>query len=268
MNENQNKKVNIGLVILVVILLLTCIGMGIFIFINKDNKEEKVEQNQNEKIEKPEIKDKITELDINDTLVESLYKMTQSEYDKCGYPNQPLLLENIGDKLNPSNMTDDYKGKLIYDYVPTTKEISEDNMKSAYEKVFGPNTYKVMNTINFDILGSINYDSNNKKYILTFEPGETWPCVTHLYNKEVIIKAIKNKNTIKITTAYAFNGNFSMDVYKDPNEKEPLGETVSLNDESAIPYIKEHQDKLRQLTYTFKKATDENYYYLEVERTK
>lgn len=264
----DNKKVNIVLIIFVMVLLLICVGMGIFIFMNKDKKGEKEEQNQNEQVEKIDQTDEVTELDINDTLVQSLYKMTQSEYDKCGYLNQPLSLENVGDKLNSYNMTDDYKGKIIYDYVLPSKEISEDNMKKAYEKVFGPNTYKVMNTIYFHALGNINYDSNNKKYILTFEPEETWPCVTHLYNKEVIINAVKNKNSIKITTAYVFNGHFKLDLYKDPKEKEPLGVAMSLSDEEAISYIKEHKDELHQLTYTFTKADDKNYYYSEVERTK
>ena len=196
--------------------------------------------------------------------------MTKSEYNECGYATQPLLLENVGNKLNHTTMNDNYKGIIVYDYVTKEKNISEEHMKEAYEKVFGPNTYQIMNKIYFDALGTIEYDTNNKKYNLSFEPDGIWPCVTHPYNKEKVIKAIEKNDSIQITTAYIFNGNFSSELYKDAKEKEPIGITMSINEDETktLKYIDEHQDELHQLTYTFKKLSDGNYSYSEVERTK
>lgn len=265
------KKGNKGLVILVVILLLACIGMGGFILLNKDKLFAKG-NTQTTDNKKTEEEDDIKTLETNDTLVKSLYSMTQSEYDKCEYIIQPLVLENVGDKLTLSNMDDNYKGAIVYDYVTKAKEISEENMKEAFEKVFGPNTYKVMNTIYFTALGSINYDSNNKKYTLTFDPNEAYyGCVTHLYHKEKIINALQKDDIIQITTAYIFNGNFSAELYKDPHGKESLGVEMWIcgeNENKILDFIEEHKDELRQVTYTFKKSSDGNYYYIDVERTK
>ena len=127
-----------------------------------------------------------------------------------------------------------------------------------------------MNTISFSALGSINYDSANKKYILDFDPNEPWGCITHLVNKEKVINATKTEDTIKITTAYIFNCSFSTELCKDSKGNEQLGTIMGLSaDESKdFSYIEEHKDELHQLTYTFKRANDGNYYYLEVERTK
>ena len=174
--------------------------MGCFIFINKDKLLVKENKQVIEKTEKDINENK--DLDINDKLVETLYKMTRSDFDKCEYEKQPLLIENVGDKLTSDNMNDNYKGIIIYDYVEKNKEISEEEMQKAYEKVFGPNTYKVMNEIYFHSVGNINYNSANKKYILDFDPNEPRGCVTHLHNKEKVINATKNDDTIKITTYY------------------------------------------------------------------
>ena len=266
----EKKKSNVGLIILVVILLLACICMGGFIFLNKDKifTKDNTQTTENNKQAKEEDTNK--NLEVDDTLVKSLYSMTRSEYDKCDYPKQPLLLENVGDKLTLSNMEDDYKGVIVYDYVTKNKEISEENMKEAFEKVFGPNTYKVMNTIYFAALGKINYDANSKKYTLTFDPNEPWGCVTHLYNKEKIINALQKGDTIQITTAYVFNGSFEAGLYKDSKGKEPLGVSMLINEDEnkTLSFIEEHKDELHQLSYTFKKYSDGNYYYLSVERTK
>ena len=196
--------------------------------------------------------------------------MTRSDLDKCEYETQPLLIEKAGDKLTLDSMNNNYKGIIIYDYVEKNKEISEDEMKKAYEKVFGPNTYKVMNKISFNAVGNINYDSASKKYKLDFNPDEPWGCVTHLYNKERVIKAIKNDDTIKITTAYIFNCNFSTELCKDSQGNEKMGQTMSVVEDSkkTLDFIEEHKNELHQLTYTFTKAKDGNYYYSEVERTK
>ena len=264
----EKKKGNSGLIILVVILLVACVGMGCFIFINKDKLMSKENNETIEKTEKDINENK--DLDINDTLVETLYKMTRSDLDKCEYETQPLLIENVGDKLTLDNMNDNYKGIIIYDYVEKNKEISEEEMKKAYEKIFGPNTYKVMNKINFNAVGNINYDSANKKYILDFNPNEPWGCVTHLYNKEKVINATKNDDTIKITTAYIFNCSFSTELCKDSKGNEKMEQTMSISEDSnkILDFIEEHKNELHQLTYTFKKAEDGNYYYSEVERTK
>ena len=263
-NIVEKKKNNTGLVIIIITLGLICLGLGGFIFINKDKL-----FGSNDSIEE-QVESIKEELSINDKLVQKLYKMTQSEYDTCGYANEPLLIENVGDKLNSSTMSDAYKGKIILDYLAKEKEISEENMKIAYEKVFGPSTYKVMNTVHLDVLGNINYDSTNKKYVLDFDLSKPWGCVTHQYNQEKIIDIKEENDSVKIITAYIFNGNFSTYLYKDAKEKESLEESMSISSdkEKALEYIENHKDELHQLTYTFIKSSDGNYYYSEVERTK
>ena len=271
----KRRKRNIVLIIIIIVLLVVCIGMGVFIFLNKEKLEEKtppeiVENNNNQKdITKPEDNED-KELDIDDTLVDSLYKMTRSEFDKCGYERQPLLLVNIGDKITPANMEDNYKGNIIFDYVTKKQEITEDEMKQAYEKVFGPNTYTVINKINFNAVGNINYDSANKKYVLDFDPNKEVGCVTHLYNDEKILSVKKEESSIMITTAYVFNCSFSTELCKDSSGNEHLGINLGVNEkeEETKKFIDEHKDELHQLTYTFKQASDGNYYYSEVERTK
>lgn len=260
----KKKKNNASLIIVISALLLIVIGMVFFVYANRGG----TKSNHNAKSSTKS--DEINDLDIHGPFVESIFVKTQSEFNQCGYATQPLLLENVGDLLTKNNMSDDYKGLLAFDYVTKNKEISEDEMKKAFEEVFGENTYQAMNVINFDALGSINYDASSKKYTMTFDPNDSWGCVTHLYNKEKIITAYKFKDSIQITTAYVFNGDFSTELFKDAKSTEPLGVSMSISSEESkvLDYIDQHQDELHHLTYSFDKAENGNYYFSSVERTK
>ena len=268
----EKKKDNKGLIIIIVILVIVLLGLGFYILVDKDIIKLK---SITEVEDKEEPKEKIEELDVNN---ENIKDMFNTVHDSFVFGN--IDSEIYGNKkLSTSEMENNYKfklaGRIFYDKMNQISssnemmiyEIAEEDVKSAYERIFGPNSYNQVSKFSLGC-GDYNYDSNKKVYSL-LQPG----CggTTSFGAFENIIKVLKYEDRIEIIGAVVFADQETSVLYKDYSRTTKLSEfnCATTNYETYFEtYINDNKDNLQQYTYTFKLGDDGFYYYTGFERTK
>lgn len=280
----SEKKKSTGLTLIIVLLILVIVGMAGYIAYDKGyislGKKETEEKNSNKKTTQKETKTKSEELDVESTEVQDLYYNAN---------NHALLgvdetLYNASE-LNVSEMTDDYKMQLAYNvFKKNIKEstqgtyiiesVSEENVKSAYEKIFGTDTYKEVESFKVNSCETFRYNKTNKLYeAVTGGCGGT----TAFGKVDVVLKATKYEDRIEITSGVVFIDAETSAMYKDYSKKNKIKDltedemtnTLGNTWESKFgTFIKENDTKVGQFTYTFKLADDGSYYYTGVKNTK
>ena len=137
--------------------------------------------------------------------------------------------------------------------------ISENNVKSAVEEVYGPNSYQKA-TVN---LGCGDYKLNESEKNYYARTGCGGSSSTSVSNVILGYKATKSK--LEITTSYVFFDAMKNKIYKDYNKSVPLDDYVVGNTESIEQYlrkyIKNNKDKLSTIIYTFESSDGRNYYF-------
>ena len=184
-----------------------------------------------------------------------------------------FIFRDGGGKI--SAMSEEYKFALASNLMPDLTPantgsyagyINEDDVKNAYESLFGTGTYH--ETKSFKLrCNQMTYDISNRIY--TTNVLDCGNPTTPLSLIEEVTSAIKTKDTLTIKTAVVFYDASQNKMFKDYTTKEELKLTTSetLTEETIKNYITSNTTSLQQYTYTFKIGTDGFYYYQGVERT-
>lgn len=256
-NIIEEKKGNKTLIIIIiVVVLLIVIGLGIYFLYgksettNNDVTTSTTEKEDNTKIESVTFTDKELEEYINHIV-----------------PTDNALLFNA-DKVNVSSLTTkekiNYIGSYLYSNFHTSSAdyeyniISESDLKSTMEKIYGENSYeKTTFTLG---CGEYTLKDDGNYYSISGCGGTTSTFVSN-----VVIDYTATKDKLEITTAYAIYDYTNNKIYKDYNLTNPLasytnednGETKTYVDQ----YVKDNKDKLSTLVYTFESTDGVNYYF-------
>ncbi len=114
--------------------------------------------------------------------------------------------------VNHKTFKDEIKYNLAYKNTGTSSStIEEEKIKQSYEKVFGPNTYKQVNTI---LAGceEYNYDLASKSYIIKERKTCNKGNITILSR---IINAKESKDNFNLTVEIAYLDNSNKTVYRE-----------------------------------------------------
>lgn len=254
------KKGNKGLVVLVILLLLICCGLGAFIFMNKD----KIFAEQEKEIKEEKVEEKETETKVT---------FSDAELDKyvnyisvTSFSRPPAEIFNV-DKIEASKLSAKekiaYISNLVHSKATSTQDykysiISEGDVKSAVEEVYGPNTYE-RTTFNIGC-GDYVFRENEGKYYSQTGCGGT----STVTGKNVVIGYEATNKKLEITTAYVFASGETNKLYKDYELKNEVGDMNNWQDDTYLEnYIKENKDKLNHIVYTFESKDGRNYYFTQ-----
>lgn len=273
MKEKKSK----GSVVIIIILLLIIIGLTGYILVEKDiiKLSTKTTTEEHQQSTKKESTD-ATPIDIKNSYIQDWFRQVHGYAiggDKEIYEKGGSTVAEMDYSYKLNRATIDSQGDIFAFYQNATggAEVSEELVKTAYEKLFGPNTYQTVQTL---IIGcdEYSYDSTAKKYIAnSIGCGDI---TTWFEPRERIITATKYNDRIEIVSAVVYIDKEENSLYKDYNKTEKLTDlSTSYIAEPKITeeinaYIKTNKDNLEQYTYTFKLNEDGFYYYSQVKRTK
>ncbi len=286
----MEKKSNKGLIIFIIILIICIIGLVFYILVDKDiiklnsttTENAQVEENNTNENEE---KNKEVDISIDNENIKTLFN--NAHRISIG-PETPIYKDG-GYKV--SEMTTDEKFTLLasqwynelnthIDYIGQTNDqitvLDEKELKTIYERTFGPNTYERVSQIT-DSTGclTLTYDETYQGYIERNGLGCGGTSAFSVYEK--MISATKYNDRIEIVSRAFYIDGESKQIYKDYNKTTSLGgllideNTVSSEEErenTYNQYIEDNKDNLEQYTYTYNLNEDGFYYLTSVERTK
>ena len=285
----MEKKKNKGVIVLIILLILCIIGLVFYILVDKDIIKLNNTTVANEQVEKNntdddnEEKDTGVKLDIENENIKYLFNNAH----RPSIGPEAQIYRDGGYKV--SEMSGEDKILLLYgqwkNYVKESSieidnnynsmyYVNEADLKSIYERTFGPNTYHQVNQITDGLCTTLTYDATNKRYSYVGKYGCGGTTVFSVHEK--IINATKYNDRIEIVSATVYLDGMSNQIYKDYNKTKPLGENVfysnNYTDEEREAlenkYIEDNKDNLEQYTYTYNLNEDGFYYLTSVERTK
>lgn len=245
------------IVVLCGIIFFVCYERGLIKFSLKDSKETEsfIGQNSNE-------------LSINkDNLdVLKLFDVVKISDNYCdGY--------NLKKKLNVSKMNSKCKFDLasnIYKKSAVFNNdgilyVSEDDVRYAYEYLYGYNTYEVQEQIPYNN-SYLLYNSETRNYFLNSETNEIG---TSLISYEKIVDILKKKNYLYITSSVVYYDKANKVLCRDYNCDSVIR---GLNNEPNYPdyydlYIDHNYSNLYKYEYKFKMDKNGFYKYVGFERT-
>lgn len=260
--QGKSKKV------LPVVLVIIIIGLVIFILINSGviNSSDTTKENNTKNTT-------VTNLDTDNANVKALIKQVHNPsqtIDELIFVSGGSLVSEMTEKYKFAIATNTPTIQLTTYSTPTEDgyygEIPEEDVKDAYERLFGPGTYKATDSFTLGCM-PVTYDSTNKRYV-TSKDGCGVP-TTPVNMQEEILDITKTDKKLTVLTAVLFYDNVEGNLYKDSNLTKKLETKADseLTDDNLKQYIKENKDQLEQYTYTFDIATDGFYYYTGVKRT-
>lgn len=259
--------------ILLVALLLIILGLVGYILIEKEIIKIPGITKENTPVEQKEKKE-VIKLDTNNDNIKALITQVHNPGEKI----DSVIYEKGGSKVK--DMSEEYKFAIatntkdisITEIIPVddtnnTGYIAEEDVKEAYERLFGPRTYHEINTFKYGCV-DMSYDSTNKRYVTTSQGCGIAMTPVEVY--EEIMSATKENNKLTVITAVAFFDSSVGKLYRDSalTEQTSLTTNPNLTEEEIREYIPRNKDSLTQYTYTFYIGTDGFYYYQGVERTK
>lgn len=281
--NNEVKKSKKGLVF-TIFLILVIIGLVGYICYDKGiiklSSQEGVESSEKVSNDKSAI-----DLDISDANIIGLY-------------NSTTLIDDINGQLNSVNGKDikkvsvddmiDAKKILLalknVDLLPSTAFLtadgitmaySESAIKTSYEKIFGPNTYKRVDE--FTLYG-VKFTYNDKHAAYVSNASGVGSGTSAWGYMEAIIGAKRYSDRIEITTAVILSDHNTNAYYKNSDLKDKVSDFAGVCDSEEYnddrrtdcyhEFIRKNKSKLMQYTYTYKLNKDGFYYYTGAERTK
>ena len=256
---------------IIILLLVIVIALGGFIFLKKDvlfntkadNKE--VEKNTTKEVKEEAVTFTDKELQeyvnyISPTSIGPSAKLYNVDKVVASELSARDKIEYIGNFVySKSTTSDDYAYNIL----------TESDVKSLVEEVYGPNSYE-RTTFNLGCGDYIFRENEGKYYSKTGCGGAT---ATSAYNIITNYKATKEK--LEIETAYVFLHN-TKTIYKDFSLKEEIGEytgedipnTVDTYEkrnkvitEFLTNFIKENEDKVNHMVYTYESKDGTHYYF-------
>lgn len=276
--EDKNEKINILLIILIVLIVLLLIGLIGYKIISNNPKKNNLENEKNNIIneeknniingEKKNVEDSFVNLDIED---DSLLDMFEAvHYKKWLIPDEQIFNNQ---KLTVEDMDESYKLGLAsnlflqYEQKDSTGygTIKENDVRLAYEKIFGPNTYKRVDQIDLNCpVYKFNPDTNS------YEGNTNCEKIPTYYSREVVTAIKKYNDRMEFISVVVFE-DMNYNLYRDFDRTQyikTLTYEESSNVDSKEIYIRQIQDSLQEYKYTFLLNEDGFYYYSGVERTK
>lgn len=258
MEENKKGK---GTVVIIVLLIAVILGLVCYICYDKGIifKAKETTTNTNEKSKNKTEEEKVT--------------FTDSELEKYVNYISPVSIGPSGaiydaDTVTAKNLSAakkiEYIGSKVYAKHTSTSDaqydiISENDVKTAVEEVYGPNTYE---KATFS-LGCGDYTLNESEKNYYSKTGCGGATATSVSNIVTDYKATKSK--LEITTAYAFLDGMTSKIYKDYNKTISLDDYTGGSTEETNAYLKEYvktnKDKLNTIVYTFESTDGSNYYF-------
>ena len=276
--EENNKKVNILLIILIVLIVLFLIGLIGYKIIGNSPKKNKNEEEKNNIIDKDKNKsreekdnsigEEFISLDIED---DSLLDMFEAvHYKKWLIPDEKIFNNN---KLTVEEMSEQYKLGLASNEFLLQEQrdnsgysiIKESDVRKAYEKIFGTNTYQRVEMID---LNCPIYHFNPSTS--TYEGYSNCEKIPNYYSREVVTSIKKYSDRMEFISVVVFE-DLSFNLYRDFHKTQyikTLTYEESKDADYKESYIRQIQDSLQEYKYTFTLNEDGFYYYTGVERTK
>lgn len=264
--QEQKKKGNGGIIALLFIIIVLLTGVIVLLVVKPDLFKTNSNGNNNETTQ-PVEEEKVTF--SNSELEEYVNYISPISigpsallYDTSSVKASQL---SAGKKI-------EYIGSLVYSKQTSSSDykygiISESNVKTAVEKVYGPNTYE-KTTFNLGC-GDYTFNESERNYYSPSGCGGTTATVAA--NTIIDYKATKSK--LEITTAYAILGGTNK-IYKDYNQTIALDDytysnsTLTDAEVGLKEYIKNNKDKLSKIIYTFESSDGINYYFTGFENNK
>lgn len=234
--------------------------------LNTDNDENEQEESSDEVVTEDDYIDETDDTEVDDEnyipskikklseftpqeLVELVQLPTYGGVDEIVYVDGGVSFEK---------MSDYYKFSLAVKLIENENSYyDEGEIKTAFENLFGKNTYKLVSDITIGCMPH-KYDSVNKRYIpQTFGCGGASTFAVHqeIYN-------VKSEGGVyKITTLVVYSNHDGY--YKDAKTTKLISKDDNFDIKS---YMNNNKDFIEQYTYTFN-IVDGNYIYKGVSRT-
>ncbi len=267
-NGIETKKKGNGITILIILLVIIILGLSCYIcydkgiIFNKKAKETSSPNTTEKKKEEKQEEPKEESVTFSESELEKYVNyISPFSYgpSKLIYDTNEVVAANLSasDKIN-------YIGRILASKITDTPDykfmISENDVKSTVEEVYGPNTYQET-TFN---LGCNDYHLNKSDGNYYSESGCGGTATRTDYNEIIDYKATKSK--LEITTAYAILDGPTSKIYKDYNVSIPLDNFVyekspAGNEAKMKEYIKNNKNKLSTIVYTFESTNGRNYYF-------
>lgn len=266
----MKEKKNIGLSIFLFLIILVLLG---YILVDKQIIEIPG-LTKNNTTEEKEDTPSITEIDVDDANVKALIRQVHNpaeQFDTFIYQNGGGMVEDMTEEYKFAIATNT-KDVQLTPISPADSEgnvgyVDEEDIKEAYERLFGSGTYRNINSFTLGC-ASMSYDSVNSRYVTSVDGCGVAISPVNVY--EEIINAQKENDMLTVVTAVAFYDSSTGKLYKDVDLTDEVSFTTSTSstEEDIRGYVNSYQDSLTQYTYTFQMGNDGFYYYAGVERTK
>lgn len=257
------KKDSMGIIILVIILILVFLVGGYLIYANhmignqaNKNDEHSGNKVQDESLETEEDGGPITESDLDE----------YAHYISPGSSPSALLYNTSS--VDSKKLSAAEKINYIASYLQRKVSLSadnqyniltEDDVKGAVEKVYGPNTYQ-RTTFNLGC-GDYTFNESDGKYYSKTGCGGS----TAFFDTNVVIDSKITADKLEITTAYVFYDGMTAKIYKDFDKTIELGDFAGGNSDEIsgylINYINDNKDHLNHIVYTFESTDGVHYYF-------
>ncbi len=266
--KSFNKKFFITTMILVVIIL------GLVLFLLYDYKV--IFPPKNDKVITSTSKttrheDSFVSLSVDNSSIKELYN---NIHDNITVGGDNYIYNNK--KASVDDMSSEYKFKLAYnlyknDIIKEDRDsngidtsVSEDSVKSAYERLFGEGSYKRVESIK-NGCDELVFDGVSKKYIGMSTDCSVSDNTIDIYDK--ILEVKRNSKELLITSGVVFS--YGNNICKDVECNKIL--TENDGDYTRVKhfndYIESNKDSVVQYTFKYSLSDDGFYYYSGFERT-
>lgn len=265
-SEIEKAKNSSRIVFVLTILMLLVVICGLLFYVIYDKGLIKFKNEEKNVPEQESIfSSEKSEIHVDDSRIITLYNAVKITANECdGY--------NTEDNINVKKMNSKCKFSLasnIYnDYLEKNDDyeyITEENVKNAYEYLFGYNSYESLENIPYNTFYSLTLNDVNKEY---FSNEILNDVDTSVSSYEKIISISRKGNYLNIISVPLFFNKPEKVLCKDYDCNEVIENNVKDNNEDYYDlYLDHNKDKLNQYKYKFKMDNVGFYRYVGFEKT-
>lgn len=273
--EKAKKKSSTGLFVIILLFLMLLLTFCFVFFLydkgmiylkNGSKKQQNTEEKTKNK--KVVIPKNVIDVDKDDVHVLQLFRNVAVTSNQCsGY--------HLQDSVSVTNMSVECKfGLASHLYLEKIKEryaysvyiyVNEDDVKEAYESIFGNGTYKQQDKIPYHSNDYLIYNASDRVYFIEYEPAST---SSTIISYEKILSVKKSEDMLYITSGVVYYETVNMVFCKDSKCNEVI---ENVQNEPSYPdyyklYVDYHKDDLYQYIYQFKMNDFGFYQYVGFER--
>ena len=256
--DDKNKKTEIIITSVIGVIILWLMWYSLYPFyvgfVHYDEGHKKTE----------EVSNTEEEISSNSALVQELYGYIDAKNNN--ELSNLFTIYNNGN-ITSSNISDSQKLTVVFKYLGLSCNGNEivkslDELKSAAIKIFNDDSFVDLVTKNneasFDQY-SVSYNIESNTYTIKLNS-----CVTsNDFTFKSLLKATQTENEIYIYEAFGYfvnKENNQYDVYDNALRTNKLGEYVDANGNKEFSEV----NQLKKYKWTFKKSSDNNYYFVSV----